>query len=99
VRLFPARNQEVIEIFLTELREERIADDTTPLVDGAPWLQTACHRQSLPFQYATHGNRNAVGRVFKGLKCRTEAFASHFIHTDPNTAETWLKASAVRFNH
>ena len=98
VRLFPTRNQALTEMFLAELREKHLVDDAIFLVDGAPWLQAACHRQSLRFQHATHGNRNAVERVFKELKRRTEAFATHFRHADPNTAETWLQAFAVCFN-
>jgi transposase-like protein len=84
--------------FLTELREKHLVDDAIFLVDGAPWLQAACHRHSLRFQHVTHGNRNAVERVFKELKRRTESFANHFRHADPNTAETWLQAFAVCFN-
>jgi transposase-like protein len=29
---------------LSELREKNQVDDTVFLVDGAPWLQAACHR-------------------------------------------------------
>lgn len=36
--------------------------------------------------------------VFKELKRRTEAFATHFRYADPNTAEAWLQAFAVCFN-
>ena len=98
VRLFPTRNQALTEMFLAELREKHLVEDAIFLVDGAPWLQAACHRQSLRFQHVTRGNRNAVERVFKELKRRTEAFATHFRHADPNTAETWLQAFAVCFN-
>jgi transposase-like protein len=98
VRLFPTRNLAVTQMFLAELREKHLVDDAIFLVDGAPWLQAACYRHSLRFQHVTHGNRNAVERVFKELKRRTEAFANHFRHADPNTAETWLQAFAVCFN-
>jgi transposase-like protein len=93
VRLFPTRNQALTEMFLAELREKHLVDDAIFLVDGAPWLQAACHRHSLRFQYVTHGNRNAVERIFKELKRRTESFANHFRHADPNTAETGSKHS------
>lgn len=43
-------------------------------------------------------NRNAVERVFKELKRRTEAFATHFRNAQPQTAETWLQAFAVCLN-
>ena len=98
VRLFSTRTSALTEMFLAELREKHLVDDAIFLVDGAPWLQAACHHHSLRFQHVTHGNRNAVERVFKELKRRTEAFANHFRHAQPNTAETWLQAFAVCFN-
>jgi len=55
VRLFPTRTSVLTEIFLTEFREEQLVDDVIFLVDGAPWLQAACHRHSFPFQHVTHG--------------------------------------------
>jgi len=39
VRLFPTRNQALIEMFLAELREKHLVDDAIFLIDGAPWLQ------------------------------------------------------------
>ncbi|SDY42237.1 hypothetical protein SAMN04487946_1155 [Halobellus clavatus] len=81
LRLFPTRTQALTEIFLAELHEKYLVDEAIFLVDGAPWLQAACHRHSLRFQHVTHGNRNAIERVFKELKRRTEAFADHFRHT------------------
>ena len=98
VRLFPTKNLAVTQMSLAELCEKHLVDDALFLVDGAPWLQAACHRHSLRFQSVTHGNRNAIERVFKELKRRTEAFANHFRHADPNAAETWLQAFAVCFN-
>ena len=71
VRLYPTRTQALTEIFLAELREKHLVNDAIFLVDGAPWLQAACHRLGLRFQHVTHGNRNAVERVFRKLKRRT----------------------------
>ena len=85
-------------MFLQELREKHQIDDSLILVDGAPWLQAACHHLGLRFQHETHGNRNSVERVFKELKRRTEAFANHFRHAEPETAESWLQAFAVCWN-
>ena len=84
-------------MLLAELREKHLVDDAIFLVDGAPWLQAAATPLT-PIPTRTHGNRNAVRRVFKELKRRTKAFATHFRHADPNTAETWLQAFAVCFN-
>ena len=68
------------------------------LVDSAPWLQAALFELSLRFQHVTHGNRNAVERVFKELKCRTEQFATHFRHTTADSAEAGLQTFAYCWN-
>ena len=47
VRLFPTRTQAVTEMFLTELQEKHLVSDAIFLVDGAPWLQTACQWHGL----------------------------------------------------
>lgn len=85
-------------MFLEELHEKHLVGDAIFLVDGAPWLQTACHHLGLRFQHVAHGNRNAVECIFKALKRRTNAFASHFRHAQPETAETWLQAFAACWN-
>jgi len=68
VRLYPTRTTAITSMFLSELREKHQVDDAVFLVDGAPWLQAACHRHGLRFQHVTHGNRNAVERVFREVK-------------------------------
>ena len=98
VRLFPTRTTALTEMFLADLREKHLVEDATFLVDGAPWLKAACHHLGLRFQHITHGNRNAVERVFKELKRRTNTFANHFRHTEPETAKTWLQAFALCWN-
>jgi len=98
VALYPTRTTAISEMFLKELCEKHLVDDAIFLVDGAPWLQAACHHLGLRFQHVTHGNRNSVERVFKELKRRTKAFATHFRHAEPETAETWLQAFAVCWN-
>jgi len=98
VRLFPTRTLALTEMFLAELREKHLVDDATFLVDGAPWLQAACHRHGLRFQHVTHGNRNAVERVFRELKRRTHQFSNCFSHAQPSTAENWLQAFAFAWN-
>ena len=98
VRLFPTRSQALTEMFLAELREKHLVDDAVFLVDGAPWLQAACHRHGLRFQHITHGNRNAVERVFREVKRRTNQFSNTFCHAKPSTAENWLQAFAFAWN-
>jgi transposase-like protein len=68
VRLYPTGNTAITSIFLSELREKHQVDDAVFLVDGAPWLQVACHRHGLRFQHITHGNRDVVERVFREVK-------------------------------
>jgi len=82
------------EIFLHELRQKHDVEDALFLVDGAPWLQTALDRHGLRFRHETHGDRNAVERVYRGAKRRTSSFSNTFSHVDPETAKTWLLAHA-----
>lgn len=63
------------ERFLRELRAKHDVADALFLVDGAPWLQAARHRDSLRLQHETHGARNAVERVSKEIKRGTDQFA------------------------
>ena len=75
-----------------------LLDEATFLVDKAPWLQAALHRHGLRFQHETHGNRNAVERVFREVKRRITQFSNCFSHADANTVENWLKAFALVWN-
>jgi transposase-like protein len=92
VKLGTAQNLDLSEIFLGELREKHDVFDAVFLVDGAQWLQEACHHHGLRFQHVTHGNRNVVERLYKELKRRTDQFASHFRNVQTATVETWLLA-------
>lgn len=71
IRLFPTRTQALTEMFLSELREKQHVDDALFLVDGAPWLQAACHRLGLRFQHEIHGDLNSVERVFREVEFQT----------------------------
>lgn len=98
VRLFPTRTTALTQMFLEELRERHLLDDAIFLVNGVPWLQAACHHLDLRFQYVSHGNRNAVERVFKELKHRTNTSSTYFRHAHPDTTEKWLQAFAFYWN-
>jgi len=98
VRLFPTRTIVLTKQFLQELAEKHDVADSLFLVDGAPWLQAALFNLSLRFQHVTHGNRNAIERLFKELKRRTERFATHFRHATADSGETWLQTFAFVFN-
>jgi len=98
VRLFPTRTIVLTKEFLTELQEKHDVADAVFLVDGAPWLQAALFEEHLRFQHVTHGNRNAVERIFKEVKRRTKQFANHFRHASADSAETWLQTFAFAWN-
>jgi len=83
---------------LRELRAKHAVNDALFLVDGAPWLQAALYRYDLRFHHVTHGKRNAVERVFKEIKRRTNQFANHFHHATPESAESWLQTLAFAWN-
>lgn len=97
-RLYPTRTTALSSMFLSELREKHHVDDAVFLVDGAPWLQAACHRHRFRFQHETHGNRNSVERVFREVKRRTNQFSNCFSHATADTVENWLQAFAFAWN-
>jgi transposase-like protein len=73
-------------------------DDVKFLVDDADYLVTVLDEDGYRFQTITHGNRNAIERVFREVERRTSSFANSFNHVEPQTAESWLQALAVRHN-
>jgi len=84
--------------FLRELLAKHDLADATFLVDGAPWLHGALHRLGCDFEHVTHGRRNAVERVFKEVKRRTNQFANHFRNASADAAESWLETLAFAWN-
>jgi transposase-like protein len=85
LRLFSTRTTVLTKQFLCELAEKQA------VVDGAPWFQATLFELEFRFHHSTHGNRNAVERVFKELKRRTSQFANHFCLATAPTAETLLQ--------
>jgi transposase-like protein len=98
IRLFTTYTTALTETFLRELREERDVNDAMFLVDDADWLKTALQRHGPDFRHELHGNRNSIERVFREVKRRISSFPNCFIYVEPETAETWLRASAVWHN-
>ena len=99
VRLFPTRATRLTVLFLRELRQIVPVTRAAILVDDAHHLKAALSRLGLRFQMRRHGNRNAVERVPRGVKCRTSSFSNTFSHAQPTTAERWLQAFSVWWNH
>jgi transposase-like protein len=98
VKLSPTRNQAITEMFLAELRDKHLVDDAVFLVDSAPWLQAALHRDGLDYRYEKHGNRNIVERIFRELKRRTTSSRTVFSHAETNTVANWLQTFAFAWN-
>jgi hypothetical protein len=86
-------------LFSRELQQIVPVTQATILVDNAHHLKAALSRLGLQFQMHRHGNRNAVERVFREVKRRTSSFSNTFSHVQPTTAEQWLQAFAVWWNH
>ena len=63
------------------------------LVGHAEHLAIALRRSGTPISVRSTWNRNAVERVFRGLKRRTHSFGSSFSHINPETAEHGCKPS------
>lgn len=83
-RLFPTYTISIAREFLTEVAEDLIG---------------ALRQEGYSYRVQRHGFRNAVERVFREVERRTSSFSNCFSHADPTTAETWLQAHAVWWNH
>ncbi len=97
-RLFPTTTKQTTRWFLTELHRRYQLDNVEFLVDDADYLVNVLEEDGYRFQMISHGNRNAIERVFWEIERRTSSFATSFSHIDPSTAESWLQALAVRHN-
>ena len=98
-RLFPTYTIPIAREFLTELTEKHDVTDAVFLVDDADDLIGALRREGLSYRVQLHGHRNSVERVFREVQRRTSSFSNCFSHVHPPTAETWLQAHAVWWNH
>ena len=99
VRLFPTYTIPIGREFLTELCEKHDVSDAVFLVDDAADLAGALRQEGLEYRVEIHGYRNQVERVFREVQRRTSSFSNCFSNADPLTAETWLQAYAVWWNH
>jgi transposase-like protein len=98
IQLEPTTNSVLAQQFLAELRDKHLVDDAVFLVDSAPWLQAALHRDGLDYRYEKHGNRNIVERIFRELKRRTTSSRTVFSHAETNTVTNWLQTFAFAWN-
>ena len=98
-RLFPTYTIPIAREFLTELSEKHDVEDAVFLVDDADDLIGGLRREGYSYRVQQHGFRNSIERVFREVERRTSSFSNCFSHVDPATAETWLQAHAVWWNH
>ncbi|MDB2275813.1 IS6 family transposase [Halorubrum ezzemoulense] len=98
-RLFPTYTIPIGREFLTELCEKHDVSDAVFLVDDAADLAGALRREGLEYRVEIHGYRNQVERVFREVQRRISSFSNCFSNAGPQTAETWLQAHAVWWNH
>jgi transposase-like protein len=98
LRLFSTTRKQTTRCFLAELHRRHRLDGVEFLVDDADYLVNVVEEDGYRFQMKSHGNRNAIERVFWEIERRTSSFANSFDHVVPETAESWLKALAVRHN-
>ena len=97
-RLFPTATEQITQWFLAELHRQYQLDDVEFLINDADYLVTVLDEDGYRFQMITHENRNIIERVFREVERRTSSFANSFSHVEPQTAESWLQALAVRHN-
>jgi len=98
VRLFPATTKQTTRWFLADLHRRCQLDGVEFLVDDADYLVNVLDNDGYEFRVVSHGNRNAIERVFWEIERRTSSFATSFNHVNPETAESWIQALAVRHN-
>jgi len=98
VSLFSTTTKQTTRWFLEELHRRYQLDDVLFLVDDANYLGPVLAEDGYRFQVISHGNRNAIERVFWEVERRTSSFANSFSHVTLETAESWLKAFAVYHN-
>jgi putative transposase len=99
LRLFPAYTIPIAREFLTELAEKHDVEDALFLVDDADDLIGGLRRENYSYCVEQRGFRNSVERIFREVERRTSSFSNCFSHVDLSTAETWLQAHAVWWNH
>ena len=98
VSLFPTANKQTTRWFLDELHRRYQLNNVVFLVDGADYLGPVLAEDGYRFQICSHGNRNAIERVFWEVERRTSSFANSFSHVELETAEEWLETFAVYHN-
>ena len=81
---------------LTELYRRYQLDYVELLVDDADYLVIVLDDDGYRFCMISHGNRNAIERIFLNMESRNYSFTNSFSHVEPQTAESWLQALAVR---
>jgi transposase-like protein len=64
LRLFPATTKQTTRWFLTELHRRYQLDHVEFLVDDADYLVNVLDENGYRFQMISHGNRNAIERIF-----------------------------------
>ena len=99
VRLFSTRTTQLMVFFLRELQQIVPITHAAILVDNVHHLKAALSRLGLRFQMRRHGNRNTVERIFREVKRHTSSFSNTFSHAQPTTAERWLQAFVVWWDH
>jgi transposase-like protein len=98
VSLFPTANKQITRWFLDELHRRYQLDNVLFLVDDADYLGPVLAEDGYRFQILSHGNRNAIERVFWEVERRTSSFANSFSHVELETAEEWIESFAVYHN-
>ena len=61
-------------------------------------IQATLHRYNSRFRNKTHGNQNAIERVFNETKAANQSVLNHFRHTSVESAESWLQILAFAWN-
>ena len=85
--------------FFTELAEKHDVEDAAFLVEDADDRIGGLRREGCSHRVQQYGFEDSAERVIREVECRTSSYSNCFSHLDPATAETWLQAHAVWWNH
>jgi transposase-like protein len=85
--------KQIMRWFLAELPRRYRLDGVEFLVDDADYLINVPEEDGCRFQMTSHGNRNAIERIFLEIERQTSSFATSYSYVEPQTQNFGSKPS------
>jgi transposase-like protein len=96
-KLQPTRNHYTAKEFMNEIKNTTSTIACFSSMDYLLFIKRVEVIRS-DFRSLNRENRNSVERVFRELKCRTQAFSNSFSNAHLQTADDWLKSFSFSWN-